>query len=145
MSGAPAATPELVWLLVTAAFVASLWIPYIVGVNTTDYGGDEDTFVRPPDHRLQPAWVHRAHRAHLNALEQFAPFAAVVLIGVAGGVTGTATTGLAAAFLGLRVVHAAGMIGGWARMPLRPLVFTGGWLATIAYAVTVAVSLAAGG
>lgn len=128
-------TPELLWLLATAALVGSLWIPYIVGVNTTPHGGDEDPFVRPPDHRLQVPWVHRAHRAHLNALEQFAPFAAVVLVGAVAGVSGPLTTGLAVAFLGLRLVHAAGMIGGWARMPLRPLVFTAGWLVTIAYAL----------
>ena len=93
MSGAAQMLPELFWLSVTAALVASLWIPYIVGVNTTPYAGDEDTFVRPPDHRLQNAWVHRAHRAHLNALEQFTPFAIVVLAGALAGRDGDGDDG----------------------------------------------------
>lgn len=130
-------TPELFWLLVTAALIASLWIPYIVGVNTTAYAGTENTFVRPPDHRLQHAWVHRAHRAHLNAVEQFTPFATIVLVGALMGVTGSLTTSLVLLFLGLRIVHAVGMIAGFARMPLRPLLFTGGWAVTVAYAVAV--------
>ncbi len=137
MTGASHMVPELFWLIVTAALVASLWIPYIVGVNTTPCSGNEDTFVRPPDHRLQAAWVHRAHRAHLNALEQFTPFAIVVVAGSLAGVTGTMTTALVVVFLCLRVAHAVGMIAGFARMPLRPLLFTLGWVVTAAYAFVV--------
>jgi len=33
-----------------------------------------------------------------------------------------------AAFFWLRVAHAVGMISGFARFPLRPLIFTSGWV-----------------
>lgn len=41
-------TTELLWLTLTAILAASLWIPYIVGVNTTTYEGKDAEFVRPP-------------------------------------------------------------------------------------------------
>ncbi|MGF1543523.1 MAG: MAPEG family protein [Parvularculaceae bacterium] len=125
---------EIFILILTALLASSLWIPYVIGVNSTPYDGPEDFFQRPPDQKHMVAWVHRAHRAHANMLEQFAPFAAVVLIGAAVGVSNAATLGLALAFLIVRVAHAVGMIGGWMGMPLRPIVFTAGWLVTLAYA-----------
>jgi hypothetical protein len=64
-------TSELFWLLLTAIFAASLWIPYIVGINTTDFEGKDDIFIRPPDLKQMEPWVHRSYRAHLNLLEQF--------------------------------------------------------------------------
>ncbi len=53
-------TTELFWLLLTAVLATSLWLPYIVGVNTSTFEGQAESFVRPPDHRAMPAWVHRA-------------------------------------------------------------------------------------
>lgn len=130
-------TIELQLLLATALLGASLWIPYIVGVNTTAYAGEEDAFARPPDHRLMQPWVHRAHRAHLNMLEQFTPYAVVVIVGALLNVSNAWTVGCAGAFLVLRAVHAWGMIGGWARFPLRPTVFSAGWLVTVVHAAVV--------
>ena len=41
-------TNELFWLLLTAVLAASLWMPYIVGINTTNFEDKNDIFVRPP-------------------------------------------------------------------------------------------------
>lgn len=125
-------TLELHVLLASAVFTASVWIPYIVGVNKTPYGGEADTFSRPPNPALMEPWVHRAHRAQANLVEHFAPFAAIVLMAMILGVSNVWTVGCAFAFLALRVLHAWGMIGGWARFPSRPALFTAGWAVTVA-------------
>ncbi|MEM1317021.1 MAG: MAPEG family protein [Pseudomonadota bacterium] len=103
---------ELTCTLLTALLAAGLWIPYVVGVNTNEFEGQADSFVRPPDQRLMPAWVHRAHRAHLNLLEQFLPFAIIVMIGHVAGATSAWFGYLAIAFFALRCLHAVGMISG---------------------------------
>ena len=69
---------ELTYLVLSALLAASLWIPFIVGVNMHPVQGNP--FERPPDLNAFPAWVHRAHRAHLNMVESLVPFAVVVLI-----------------------------------------------------------------
>jgi uncharacterized MAPEG superfamily protein len=121
-------TTELFWLLMTALLAASLWIPYIVGVNTSIFEGQAESFSRPPDHRHMPAWVHRAHRAHLNLLEQFLPFAVIVLFAHQLKVSTMVTQWAVIIFFWLRLAHAVGMISGKARMPVRPLLFTAGWV-----------------
>ncbi|MEL7535879.1 MAG: MAPEG family protein [Pseudomonadota bacterium] len=119
---------EMLCLLLVAILAASLWIPFVIGINTTEFAGKADSFSRPPSLASMAPWVHRAHRAHLNLLEQLLPFAIVVLIAHELGVSTTATGIAAVAFVVLRVVHAIGMISGTARMPLRPLLFTAGWI-----------------
>jgi uncharacterized MAPEG superfamily protein len=127
-------TTELFWLTLTALLAASLWIPYIVGVNTTKYEGQADSFHRPPDPSKMAPWVHRSHRAHLNLIEQFLPFAAMVLIAHLVHVSTPTTAFCAVAFFWIRVAHAIGMISGKARFPVRPVLFTAGWLLTLAFA-----------
>jgi uncharacterized MAPEG superfamily protein len=127
-------TTELFYLLLTAMLASSLWIPYIIGVNTTEYEGQEESFTRPPDHRNMLPWIHRAYRAHQNLLEQFLPFAAIVLIGHSLGVSTSITQWSAILFFVLRLVHAAGMISGFAKFPIRPVIFTAGWIITMVYA-----------
>ncbi len=129
-------TPELTWLTLTAILVASLWIPYIVGVKRHAVEG-QDSFLRPHDLTAYPPWVHRAHRAHLNLVEQALPFAIVVLIAHESGVSTPLTVTAAALFFWLRVAHAVGMISGRARFPARPIIFTAGWLAILVIAVEV--------
>lgn len=110
-----------------AVLAASLWIPYIVGVNT---GPEHQTpdFTRPNDPSKLRPWVHRAHRAHLNLLEQFVPFAILVLLlDRMDGFSGL-TSWTALAFLLLRLSHAVGMITGIAGFPARPIIFTAGWV-----------------
>jgi uncharacterized MAPEG superfamily protein len=133
-------TTELFWLMLTAILAASLWIPFVVGVNTTPYANEneaDDFFVRPPDHARMVPWVHRAFRAHQNLLEQFAPFAVIVIVGHLLKVSTPVTAWCAILFFWLRVAHAVGMITAWARLPWRPLIFTAGWLVTIVFAAQI--------
>ncbi|SHG96056.1 MAPEG family protein [Marivita hallyeonensis] len=128
---------ELGILTCLMILAASLWIPYIVGVNKYEVPGAEDPFVRPTPLDQFPAWVHRAHRAHLNLIEQALPFSVLVLIlNSIDGFTGL-TYWTAIVFFWVRVLHAVGMIAGFAKMPLRPGLFLIGWLCclTMAYAV----------
>lgn len=124
---------EITVLICLSALAASLWIPYIVGVNRHPQPGHDD-FARPPDLAGFPAWVHRAHRAHLNLLEQLLPFAVLVLIVDRTSGFTSLTAGTSLVFLVVRVAHAAGMISGVARFPLRPILFSTGWLCCLVMA-----------
>lgn len=70
---------ELVVLTWLTLLAASLWIPYIVGVNMHMPRG-VNPFQRPHDGSGLPDWVIRANRAHINLLEQGLPFAVLILI-----------------------------------------------------------------
>jgi uncharacterized MAPEG superfamily protein len=132
--GHAAMTPELKWLVFTALFVGSLWIPFIVGVNVTTFEGKERLFERPPDHSKMAPWVHRSLRAHQNALEQLLPFAVIVIAGAVSGVSTSTTTVCAITFFWLRVAHAVGMISGLARFPVRPAIYFTNWIVMFVYA-----------
>jgi uncharacterized MAPEG superfamily protein len=127
-------TPELRWLMYTALLAGSLWIPFIIGVNITDFPGKEQLFVRPPDHGQMKPWVHRSLRAHQNLLEQLLPFAIIVLAGAVSRVSTSTTVACSITFFWLRVVHAIGMISGLARLPLRPMIYFACWIATLIFA-----------
>jgi uncharacterized MAPEG superfamily protein len=120
-------TTELFALLLTMGLAASMWIPFVVGVNMQrlDMGA---IFARPPDLSELPEWVHRAHRAHLNLMEQAVPFAVLVLVAHVLGVSTTITASGSTMFFVLRVIHAAGMVSGVLKFPLRPMVFSAGWI-----------------
>lgn len=129
---------ELGILTCLSVFAASLWIPYIVGVNTAPEGSipadAPDGFIRPPNPSFQRPWVHRAYRAHLNLLEQFLPFAVIVLILDRIGGFNTVTYWTCIAFFWLRVAHAVGYITATARFPARPIIFTLGWVCVLVLA-----------
>jgi uncharacterized MAPEG superfamily protein len=127
-------TPELKWLTYTALLAGSLWIPYIIGINTTHFPGKEQLFVRPPDHSQVKPWVHRSLRAHQNLLEQLLPFAIVVLVGAVSRVSTSITVACAIAFFWLRAAHAIVMISGRAGFPLRPMIYFAGWIVMLIYA-----------
>jgi uncharacterized MAPEG superfamily protein len=120
-------TPELRWLLYTALFAGSLWMPYIIGINVTDFEGKKDVFLRPPDPSKMKPWVHRSLRAHLNLLEQLLPFGLVVIVGALVHVSTPVTRLCPMIFFFLRLVHAIGFISGLARAPIRPLLYLAGW------------------
>ena len=131
-------THELYWTTLTALLAAALWMPYIVGVNTAAADGHDRTdFTRPADPSRERPWVHRAWRAHLNLLEQFLPMAALVLVAHQLGVSTSVTVWATGLFFALRLVHAAGMIGGWLRFPARPAVFTASFLCVVAVGVEI--------
>lgn len=123
---------ELVLLALLALFAASLWIPYIVGVNTAPAGSipadAPDGFFRPADMRVQRPWVQRAYRAHLNLLEQSVPFAILLLLVDRMDGFSPLTLWTTVGFVALRVAHAVGYITGTARFPVRPAIFTAGWV-----------------
>ncbi|MEL7544857.1 MAG: MAPEG family protein [Pseudomonadota bacterium] len=125
-------TAELYWLALTSLLAATLWIPFVIGIGQSNADGDlPQNFNRPPDLRARPAWVHRAYRAHLNMIEQLVPFAVLVLIAHVAGVSNGVTQLTAAAFFWLRVAHALVMIPNIRAFPLRPVIFTLGWIATL--------------
>jgi len=130
---------ELTYLTLTLIMSASMWIPYIVGVNMHPQTGADD-FARPPALTGFPPWVHRAHRAHLNLIEAAMPFAAAVLIAHVLGVSTAVTVWAATAFFWLRLAHAAGMVSGLARFPVRPIIFTLSWACTVAICVQLLVA-----
>ena len=128
-------TTELTCLMLMALLAASLWIPFVVGVNTAQADASRpDSFVVPPDPLKMAPWIARSYRAHQNLLEQFLPFAVVVLVAHAIGVSTTVTKWACIVFVALRVAHAIGMITATARMPLRPLLFTAGYITILAIA-----------
>lgn len=123
---------ELSVLAALTFLAASLWIPYIVGINTAPAGSIPDDapdgFRLPGQFRVHRPWVQRAFRAHLNLLEQFLPFAVLVLLVDRADGFSSLTAWTAAAFLVVRLVHAAGYITGWIGFPWRPIIFTLGWI-----------------
>jgi len=127
-------TAELQWLICTAILAGSMWIPYVVGVNVTDFPGKAELFARPPDPSKMAPWVHRALRAHQNLLEQLPPFAIVVLAGAVTHVSTPVTVWCAALFFWIRVAHAIGYVSGLARAPVRPLLYVAAWVVTLVYA-----------
>ncbi len=130
-------TTELWWLLATALLSGSLWIPFVVGINVTDFPGKAGQFERPPALAEMEPWVHRAWRAHQNSLEQLLPFAVVILIGRLADVSTPVTRFCAGLYFTLRLVHAVGMISGLARLPVRPALYFAGWVAMLVYAVQI--------
>ncbi len=123
---------EIAILAILGLFAASLWIPFIVGVNTVPEGSlpadAPDGFYRAANWRLHRPWVQRAYRAHLNLLEQLVPFALLtLLVDRMDGFTAL-TLWTAIAFLLIRIAHAVGYITGWAGFPTRPIIFTAGWV-----------------
>lgn len=123
---------ELLSLTAVALLAASLWIPFIIGVNTAPAGSlpDDapDGFTLAANWRLHRPWVQRAYRAHQNLLEQGIPFAILILVlDRLDGFTAL-TTWTAAAFVAIRIAHAVGYITGWAGFPVRPIIFTAGWV-----------------
>lgn len=128
-------TTELFCLMLTSLLAASLWIPFIVGVNMTPATeGAPNPFISPPDPLKMKPWIARSYRAHQNLLEQFLPFAVIVIVAHILGVSTEMTKWACIVFLGLRVMHASGMITGVARLPIRPLIFTAGYVAILVLA-----------
>lgn len=117
---------ELGILACLMILAASMWIPYVVGIATDP--SKEDAFDRPADIRNLRHWVQRAYRAHLNLLEQAFPFAVLVLLVDRADGFSALTYWTAIAFFWLRVIHAIGMISGIAKEPLRPILFSAGWI-----------------
>jgi uncharacterized MAPEG superfamily protein len=127
---------ELLYLLLTAILTGVLWIPVVIGYDTSRGPLTPENYKVAPTSPL-PDWVNRANRAHLNAVEGFAPFAAVVLIAQATGVSTPVTAACATVYFYARVVHAVVHISGFGRLMARTVVFTVAWIAFITFAIVV--------
>lgn len=127
---------ELFWLTLTMLLAVSLWIPFIIGVNTTESGSQVTKDGRANIPGMVP-WVQRANRAHLNLLEQSMPMAALVLVAHSLGVTSVVTVWAVVAFFWLRVAHAVFMLRSENQIPVRPIIFTAGWMCAIAVGVEI--------
>jgi len=134
-------TPEILALTILSMFAAAMWMPFIIGVTTTSpTAASPESFIRPTDLNTLKPWVHRAHRAHLNLIEQLVPFGLVVIIAHIQGISTSLTQSAAIAFVAIRLIHAIGMISGIARFPIRPLIFTAGFLCILSIGASVLTS-----
>ncbi|WP_147125563.1 MAPEG family protein [Shimia ponticola] len=129
-------TPELFWLTLTMLLAATMWLPFIIGVNTTESGQQVTKDGRANIPEMVP-WVQRANRAHLNLVEQAMPFAALVLLAHVLDVTSGVTVGAAIAFFWLRLAHAVFMITSANQIPIRPIIFTLAWLCPMAVGIEI--------
>ena len=125
-------TIELLCLVLTSLWLASLWPPYVFGVAKYDGHNIKANFQTPPDPARLPSWVQRTNRAHLNLVEQFAPFAAIVIVLNAIDVSNPITEWACISFLVLRILHSILMWMGFNAFPARPIVFTGAWICILA-------------
>lgn len=133
---------ELGILACLAIFAAFMWVPYIVGIANDPSG--EDAFDTPADQRVLRPWVQRAYRAHLNLIEQLVPYAILVfLVDKVDGFT-VLTYATAIVFFWTRILHAIGMISGYAKMPVRPILFTVGWICIVIMAYSFFIAVPAG-
>ncbi len=112
---------DLMYLALSAALCAVMWIPYILAriqswglVNAVGY---------PENPPAVPKWAERAQRAHLNMVENLIPLAALILVGRELGADPTTMAWGAALFFWARIVH-------W-------IVFIAGipWVRTVAFAL----------
>lgn len=116
-------TADLVYLALSAALCALLWVPYVLARFSV--WGIADTVGYPENPPALPGWAQRAARAHANMVENLAPLATLVLIAHAAGAAGETTAIGAGLFFWARLVHAVVFI---AKVPwLRTLAFLGGW------------------
>jgi len=129
-------TTELFWLTLTMLLAATMWLPFIIGVNTTESGEQVTKDGRANIPGMVP-WVQRANRAHLNLLEQAMPFAALLVMAHVLGVSSAVTVWAAIAFFWLRLGHAAFMITSGNQIPIRPIIFTLAWLCPMAVGIEI--------
>jgi uncharacterized MAPEG superfamily protein len=118
---------DLVYLALSAALCALLWVPYVLARFSA--WGIADTVGYPESPPALPGWAQRAQRAHVNMVANLIPFAALVLAAHAAGAA-TALTALGAGlFFWGRLVHAVVYI---AKVPwARTLAFVVAWVGIV--------------
>lgn len=122
-------SPDLLYLALTAGLCVMLWIPYILGLISSQGMLKAEDYRHLPKPDL-PDWVVRANRAHINLVENLPAFAALVLVAHVGGQANGTTAIAAAVFFWARVVHAIVFFAG---IPYaRTLAFTVGFFAQLA-------------
>ena len=121
-------TADLMYLALTAALTASLWIPYVVAQSMTNGFLTPKNYTDPTPRPLPP-WGRRADRTYMNAVETFAPFAAAVIVAHLAGKANGMTAFWAAWFFWLRLAHAGAYLAG---IPyVRTVVFTAAYVGVL--------------
>ena len=125
-------SPEIYWLIWSAALTALLWIPY------GSYRIARIGFVRhvtdplPGDDPFEHEWAHRAYRTHMNAIETLAVFAPVAVAVHVTGSSNEITAIAAATYFWSRVAYVPIYI---FKIPvLRPALFMVGLVSTLVMA-----------
>lgn len=99
------ASPELLYLALTAGLTGTLWLAYIV--NRIQERGVLATLKTPDLNKLPQAnWAHRLMRAHNNAVENLVVFTALVLVIQFSQANNEMTSTAAAVFFYARLAHA---------------------------------------
>lgn len=104
-----------------------------VAVAMNRLGGYDNRNPREQQSQLT-GWGARATAAHANGFEAFAPFAAAVLTAHVLGASANLMSSLAITFVVVRIAYTLLYIAD--RSTLRSLVWTIGWLATLAIFVS---------
>ena len=119
-----AASPELLYTTLTAAFTGIIWIPIIV--NRLAEMGPWKALSNPErDVRPHADWADRMGHAHRNAIENLVVFAPLAIIVHVLGLGSPLTAAAAAAYFFARVAHAA--IYTFGILLLRTIAFTVGF------------------
>lgn len=108
---APALSPELTWLTLTALATGLMWLPHILWL-IADRGLIGALMDGEHDIAYTAAWAARARRAHLNAVENLAVFAALIAAVAISGRGDALTAQAAALFFAVRMAHFAVYVAG---------------------------------
>lgn len=125
---------ELLWLTLTTLMTGLFWVPYIL--DRIAVRGLAGAMANPsPQDKPQSAWAERAIKAHRNAVENLAVFAALVLTAHLLGISNGLTAAAAVIYFLARLVHFLVFTAG---IPVaRTLAFAVGWLAQMAFALSI--------
>jgi uncharacterized MAPEG superfamily protein len=119
---------ELLWLTLTIAMTALIWVPYIL--DRIRVRGLMATLQNPSrDDKPQSKWAVRMMFAHDNAIENLVIFAPLVLITDVLNIRNGMTAFACALYFWSRLAHLVIYTAGW---PVgRTLAFTGGFVAQV--------------
>lgn len=99
------------WTILAAAV-----LPYLCTAAAKFGGGGYDNASPRTFQATLHGWRARAHHAHLNHFEAFAPYAAAVLVATWVNAPQGRVDGLAAGFIGARLVYTGAYLAGWSAL-----------------------------
>lgn len=129
-----AASPEILYTALTAAFTGVIWVPIIVN-RLTEMGPWKALSNPEPDVRPHADWAYRMAHAHRNAIENLVVFAPLAIIVHVLGLNSPMTAAAAAIFFFARVAHA--VIYAFGVPLLRTIAFFVGFLCQMALAARI--------
>lgn len=129
-----AASPEILYTALTAAFTGVIWVPIIVN-RLTEMGPWKALSNPEPDVRPHADWAYRMAHAHRNAIENLVVFAPLAIIVHVLGLNSPMTAAAAVIFFFARVAHA--VIYAFGVPLLRTIAFFVGFLCQMALAARI--------